>query len=474
MMQCTHMRSWIVLSALALGACAAETSSPAVADHLEVVQAPTTGTPGRALDSLILVRVVDDHGAPMPGVTVTWSVIDGGGTVVPIQPTTGTDGIAAARWQLGIDASAQSLNVASQGVASLTVAIEAKAFRAIAIAQGDGFGCGVDSLGDAWCWGSMYNYPAARNFGAVPVRVDSGHALLEVVAGGRHACARSATTTYCWGNGYAVGQGPAVPTNVYVNSAPVVGGHQFTALSSDGSGNSTCGLDAAGQGWCWGIDVDGSLGSPAGWRTTATTPLPIDQDGATFTELDLGYDHGCALEATGVARCWGRNRAGKLGDTLNTNGVALKALPVTTALRFAHIRVGDDTSCGTTATGETWCWGADSFSGTYTEGPRPWQVPGGSYSPPAIQWTHWAAIRSGLVYFWGRLDVNDADLPGFLQARPGETPGKVTAVVELALSFQTLCARRVDGVVLCWGNVPDPSSPYGSRIAETPNAVPAP
>jgi len=105
------MRSWIALSALALGACTAETSSPATPDHLEVVQAPTVGTPGRVLDSLILVRMVSDQGRPIAGATLSWSIIDGGGTVTPVQATTGEDGIVAA---IGVIAPAGRASLGAQ------------------------------------------------------------------------------------------------------------------------------------------------------------------------------------------------------------------------------------------------------------------------------------------------------------------------------------------------------------------------
>ncbi len=463
------------LMLLFLVACTAETSSPAVADHLEaVLGGAQTGAPGRRLDSLVIVRLVDDRGGPVANAEVHWSLASGDGTVTPVTATTGSDGTIATAWTLGLDHEAQVLQVSAGGVPTLAVTATATAFRAISVAQGDGFGCGIDLAGDAWCWGSIYNYPASANFGPTPVRVDSGHALVEVVAGGRHACARSATTTYCWGVGYAVGQGPGVPTNVYASSGSVVGSHQFTALSADGSGYSTCGLDGAGQGWCWGTDVDGSLGSLAGWGTTATTPIAIDQGGATFTELALGYDHGCALEADGAARCWGRDRDGKLGDTLNTNSVVLQARPVTTDLRFIHIRTGDDTSCGTTASGATWCWGANSFGAPFNLGPHPWEVTGNGFAPPSIQWQRWASIRSGRVYFWGQFDVNDYQLPGFYHPTPGELQGGVTAVVQVAMSGQTLCARRVDGVVLCWGYVPGVEGANGLPATDTPVAIPAP
>jgi hypothetical protein len=468
------MRPWIALSALALGACAAETSSPAVADHFEVVQSPTTGTPGRLLDSLILVRLVDDRGGAVAGADVSWSVVDGGGVITPAATTTGEDGIVAAQWRLGIGSETQSLNLASVGVSSIKVRVEAKAFRAIAIAQGDGFGCGIDPLGDAWCWGEVGNtYPPQPQYGPVPVRADSGHTLIGIVASAFHACAWSSSTTYCWGFPNYLGRGAG--GTAFLPSAPISGGHQFTKLVA---GNyATCGLDPSGQIWCWGVDNgQGNLGNPAGVQQIALVPQAVVQSGLVFTDLALDWSNACALEADGTAWCWGYNSFGQLGDTLL--GGTSSSLPraVTTDLRFQEIGTGGERSCGTDAEKRVWCWGYTTFGTTPlgVAGPVPRAAPGAVAAGIMMRDDNAAFIKSGRPYFWGYFDVNDYLAPGLGSRDPVKLPGGITALTELALSYNTICGRRVDGVVLCWGHVPGVKGPYGLEVTGTPVAIPAP
>jgi hypothetical protein len=61
-----------------------------------------TGPAGSALADSLGVRVRDARGHPVVGATVTWSVLRGGGTVSPAQATTNADGVARARWTLGM------------------------------------------------------------------------------------------------------------------------------------------------------------------------------------------------------------------------------------------------------------------------------------------------------------------------------------------------------------------------------------
>jgi hypothetical protein len=53
------------------------------------------------LPSPLAVRVTDAAGNEAPGVTVSWSVLDGGGAVAPTSSVTGSDGVATAEFTLG-------------------------------------------------------------------------------------------------------------------------------------------------------------------------------------------------------------------------------------------------------------------------------------------------------------------------------------------------------------------------------------
>src|SRR5215204_7174356 len=59
------------------------------------------GNPSAQLANPLMVKVTDDQGRPVPGVSVTWSVVDGGGSITPTSSTTGSDGTALAQFTLG-------------------------------------------------------------------------------------------------------------------------------------------------------------------------------------------------------------------------------------------------------------------------------------------------------------------------------------------------------------------------------------
>jgi hypothetical protein len=59
------------------------------------------GEVGASLPDSLAARVEDAHGNPVPGVTVTWGVTSGGGSVAPETSATGADGAARTGWTLG-------------------------------------------------------------------------------------------------------------------------------------------------------------------------------------------------------------------------------------------------------------------------------------------------------------------------------------------------------------------------------------
>jgi hypothetical protein len=59
------------------------------------------GPPGAPLEDLLIVRVTDSAGSPLPGQVVTWSVNGGGGAVDPVTDSSNSEGLAFAEWILG-------------------------------------------------------------------------------------------------------------------------------------------------------------------------------------------------------------------------------------------------------------------------------------------------------------------------------------------------------------------------------------
>lgn len=78
-----------------------------------------TDTINATLGTPYVVRVLDDAGAPVPGVTIRWHVESGGGTITPESAVTDDAGRASARHTLGGSAGDQRVDAAVQGDGAL-------------------------------------------------------------------------------------------------------------------------------------------------------------------------------------------------------------------------------------------------------------------------------------------------------------------------------------------------------------------
>ena len=79
--------------------------------------------------------------------------------------------------------------------------------------------------------------------------------------------------------------------------------------------------------------------------------------GLLFTDLSLGDDHSCGITASGQAFCWGDNQFGQLGDGSDVG--TSSPVAVSGGLLFTSVSAGGRHSCGMTAGGLAYCWGAN-------------------------------------------------------------------------------------------------------------------
>src|SRR5215207_6229140 len=122
------LRPWVPLSLLAAIACGGEdlvlptdgTPSSTTPARLELYagddQAAAMGSP---LALPVVVRLVDEAGDGIEGEPVSWTIGAGGGTVVPVSPTTNGQGLASAIWTLGAEGQ-NTLTAAANGAGSVT------------------------------------------------------------------------------------------------------------------------------------------------------------------------------------------------------------------------------------------------------------------------------------------------------------------------------------------------------------------
>ena len=460
-------RSLLLLLTSGLLACTAETSSPAIADRFEVVQGGAqTGSPGRPLDTLVVLRLLDDRGAPMAGVPVTWQTTDGSGEVDSTSSTTGPDGLAVARWTLGGATGDQHLIALSAlGQRSEIVAISS-AFVATAVDAGFSYACALDPAGAAWCWGFQYGngvtLDSAGHLGQSdrPIPVAGGHTFVELGVGDQYACGRTAVgEVWCWGTSRygEIGDAHATPGSsipVRVAGIPSMGSRTTGATH-------VCALAAADStAWCWGDNDKGA--------TTGTPGISGPNQVSTFYHfrtLAAGWNFTCGVTDAGETRCWGEGTFGKNGTYDNLLGVG----PPVAGLPSAPVRLtlGDYTACAEFADGPPRCWGWNQ--GGVVDPEAPWEsdtaIP---YSIPTAR-----SVSVGAYYIAAARMGGAVWFTGLTGSAPDPFVFGDDAFLQIAAD-DSFCGIRRDGAVVCsadmftgaWDGLP----PFGGPA----KVVPAP
>lgn len=168
------------------------------------------------------------------------------------------------------------------------------------------FGCGIDALGLATCWG--VHYEGFGNVADNPTPVELLFGAKDMALDAWHYCfVDSLERVQCAGNNASgeLGSGSFVDSDFPLL---VVGAEQARRV---GVGEAhSCSLRSDGKVLCWGWDLRVGRG-----------PTPADPYHANVvpgltgvTSLAVGRDHTCALDKHGDVYCWGRNERGQLGD----------------------------------------------------------------------------------------------------------------------------------------------------------------
>ncbi|HUL49676.1 MAG TPA: hypothetical protein VLT79_06685 [Gemmatimonadales bacterium] len=279
-----------------------------------------------------------------------------------------------------------------------------------------------------------------------------------VSAGDNHTCAVTvAGAAYCWGDNSTGQLGDSTTTERH---RPVVvsGGLTFATVSA--GSNHTCGLTKAGTAYCWGWDRYGQLGvqiydgdSCGSFDPCSTQPVAVSS-GITFTALSAGKDHTCGVTASGAAYCWGANDAGQLGDGTFT----LRAAPaaVSGGLSFTAVSAGGTHTCGITTGGAAYCWGDNSLGqlGAGATGPQlnPTAIAGGLLFTSMAAGDHQTCgvTTVGAVYCWGDNAYGELGNGETSASTPIAVAGTFTFGAVSAALLHT-CGVTTGGVGYCWG-----------------------
>ena len=255
--------------------------------------------------------------------------------------------------------------------------------RYVAVSVGAEHACALTNADQILCWGQNGADQVDGQGGQIistpwPVFLGPLRAG-RVVAGAGQSCAElQGGGALCWGDGVAA---PRVVGTASVRSVALgqfgcllnedggvqcweAPGDSLTTVALPGpatevaaGGNAACALLAADAGvTCW----TGISGAPVAQPGTA---------GLGLRALTRGDGHTCAIGADSLARCWGANASGQVGD--GSTSAAIVPAIVTRGDRlvgdhFVTIHAGGDRTCGATVQHGGFCWGA----GGYGSSPR--------------------------------------------------------------------------------------------------------
>src|SRR5262249_25732961 len=143
-----------------------------------------------------------------------------------------------------------------------------------------------------------------------------------------------------------------------------------------------CAIRNDGSLWCWGWNRCGQIGNGEDGTcgddldaTAVMRPTRVCAEGAgascvplgPVAHVSAGFDHTCAVVASGEVVCWGDNFDGQLGDGTVNNRTAPTFVcesgdgdDCTRLGNVAQVFAGDTHSCALTTQGEAFCWGNNS------------------------------------------------------------------------------------------------------------------
>ena len=281
--------------------------------------------------------------------------------------------------------------------------------------------------------------------------------LVDIAAGIRHTCALLASgSVSCWGENESgqLGNGES-GSNVY-STVPVRVQNITDAVAMGAGWEHACAVHATGEVSCWGDNSRGELGNG---EESGFQPLPVkvgDIDDAVA--VTAGHWHTCALRESGSISCWGANHDGQLGNGGDEDG---SAVPVDVAdiSDAVAVSAGGEHTCALHSTGEISCWG-DNWRGELGNGQVgneydssvPVKVSGidDATSVSSGDWHTCAVHEDGNVSCWGEEQGSNQFGQVFTAATPVGVPSFGDAVSVSAGSGHT-CAIRESRSISCWG-----------------------
>jgi hypothetical protein len=445
-----------------------------------------TANPGTPLPDSVVVRLVDQYGNGVSGVSVAWSVAAGNGSVSPATGLSNAQGRLATKWTLGNNGGPMSITATAGSVQGK---VTGAAFIVFAtVGAGGRSTCGIDDGGVLYCWG--FNGDGQLGIGAGPsgsgpiyavpqsVPPVTNQTFATIEGGLFHNCAVTFSHVgYCWGNDNNGQLGVGSP-NLRSVETPTEIKLSIPFISISSGRVHSCGITIGGRGYCWGDNERGQLGASIGFDTTSVPGSTLVTFHSTSDPAEIGspfgsgtyflgpWDwsaiaaggvHTCAVRNGGTVYCWGLGREGQLGNGANNVDNYFPQL-VAIGSPVDSIKAGYKHSCARTTNGSVLCWGDNTDgqlgNGSNTASNVPVVVANGlTFTTISAGYSHTCGIAAGgAAYCWGLNDHGQLGNGGTTsQNTPVAVSGGLTFASISAGDFHT-CGVTTSGVAYCWGD----------------------
>ena len=341
--------------------------------------------------------------------------------------------------------------------------------------------CAVAANGQAYCWGRNFYgglgngvleaSPTTATDMVAPVAVVGAPALVSLGEGqSLHRCGLTAAgQAWCWGLNDVGQLGDGTFTNRAV-AAPVSGGLAFVQLATQGM--HSCGVTAAGALYCWGgAGGAGYLGAMRGERTNV--PVRVDVGSEIVRDIAMTDDTYCIQNAAGQIRCWGRARNGEAGYPTFSGFRTTLSDPILGATFKAGALAGGTWGyCAVRSDGETACWG-QNFLGQLGDGTEitptsPVVLQGGRrFTQVSVgNGTSCGVESDGTAYCWGNNNAGQQGIGPRRQLTPAIPISGVRFSYVRLEGIRHTCGKAVNGMMYCWGG----NVPYGA-VGDSTRAV---
>lgn len=231
--------------------------------------------------------------------------------------------------------------------------------KAIVVSAGSRHSCAVLSDGYVKCWGENSNGKLGDGTyknSNIPVTVSGISSAVSVSAGGEHSCAvLSNGEVMCWGDN---GSGQLGDGTNNDSPIPVKVRDINNAIGVSAGGHHTCVVLSDKTIRCFGDNYFGQLGNKS--NDSSSLPVVVNDITDASDSIAAGEDHTCAVLINGIVKCWGRNRYGQLGNGTDDNNynypVSVKDID-----NAISVSAGGEYSCAILSDHIAKCWGSNFY-----------------------------------------------------------------------------------------------------------------